>query len=108
MTEKFIYLGLLLMMIAGMVTVDYRLKIAFFADWRRAAKTVTSSMVLFIAWDLFGIGLHIFYPNGSRYVLDIMLAPKFPIEELFFLFSLSYLTLLLWNLWEQHADVSHS
>jgi lycopene cyclase domain-containing protein len=75
----------------------WRYKLAFFNRPRRTALTVGIAMVVFIIWDLLGIHLNIFFHGGSQYTLPIRIAPEFPIEELFFLFLLSYVTLIFYR-----------
>lgn len=57
-------------------------------------------MMIFIIWDLLGIGLGIFFSGNSSYMSGIYLLPELPIEEIFFLFLLSYLPIVLFNFLE--------
>jgi lycopene cyclase domain-containing protein len=59
--------------------------------------TVVVAMLIFIVWDYFGISLGIFFHGGSQYTLPLRLAPEFPLEELFFLFLLTYSTLIIYH-----------
>lgn len=95
------YLLSLLLSIGAMVSVDYRYRLAFFYQFKRSAKTLALAVGMFIAWDLLGISLGIFFTGESRYVTDILLLPELPLEELFFLFFLSYFTLILYRLLEK-------
>jgi len=104
----FAYLGALLATIGAFVLLDWRLKLAFFYDRRRSIITVVTGLALFIVWDILGIRLNIFLPGKSAYNLGIMLAPKFPIEELFFLVTFVYMTLILWRLGERYVHISDS
>jgi lycopene cyclase domain-containing protein len=106
--QQYFYLAFLLMTICSLLTIDRRWRLAFFAHWRRTAKTIAVSMMVFIVWDAAGIAADIFYPGDSKYVLDILLAPGFPVEEVFFLFVLVYVTLIIWRGWEHYADVSRT
>lgn len=63
-----IYLGLLLISIAGQVLLDRRYKLTFWRDGRRAAWTAGIGIAFFLTWDMSGIGLRIFY----RGVTEIM------------------------------------
>lgn len=92
-----LYLAGLLVSIAGMVVLDYRFKLAFFASAWRAAVTIAVSMAVLIAWDIAGIRLGIFFSGASAYSSRLMLLPDFPIEEPVFLFFLSYLTLVIYR-----------
>ncbi|MGY4893188.1 MAG: lycopene cyclase domain-containing protein [Candidatus Saccharimonadota bacterium] len=94
--EWFYLLGLSIG-IAGMATIDWRYKLAFWRDRRRTSLTLAAAIGLFIVWDFLGIWLGIFFHGGSPYSLPLRLAPEFPLEELFFLFLLSYCTLVMYN-----------
>lgn len=52
---------------------------------------------MFIIWDILGIALGIFFHGDSPYSLPFRIAPEFPIEELFFLYLLTYTTLVVYN-----------
>jgi len=93
---EWLYLLALAVSIAGLVTIDWRHKVAFWYDSRRTALTLLAAVIIFIVWDALGIALGIFYHGGSAYALPYRLAPEFPIEELFFLFLLCYTTLLIY------------
>jgi len=91
------YLGVLLVSICGLIYIDYRYKLAFWHDARRTTLTIIISMCVFILWDITGIIMGIFLKGVSRYMLPFVIAPQFPVEELFFLFLLSFVTLLLYR-----------
>lgn len=95
------YIAALLFSIFGMTMLDYKYKLAFFHDAIRSAIVIGITVTLFIIWDIFGIGLGIFFKGDSPYLTHIMLGSEFPLEELFFLFFLSYLTLVLYRLIER-------
>lgn len=92
-----LYLGGLLFSLAGLTTLDWRHKLAFWYDARRSALTISSAVAIFIVWDLLGVGLGIFYHGGSTLTLPLRIAPEFPVEELFFLALLCYVTLLIYR-----------
>ena len=92
-----LYLGGLLFSLAGLTTLDWRHKLAFWHDARRTALTIGSAVAIFIVWDLLGVGLGIFYHGGSALTLPLRIAPEFPVEELFFLALLCYVTLLIYR-----------
>jgi lycopene cyclase domain-containing protein len=54
-------------------------------------------MVMFIIWDILGIKFNIFFDGKSAYMLPIRLFPHFPVEEVFFLFLLVYVTLIVYR-----------
>ena len=91
----FAYLIVLLVTIGCMVLCDWRWKLAFFLDARRA--TVLSLVVVaaFLLWDAFGIMTGSFFRGGSEYMTGVILAPEMPVEEPVFLFFLTYLTINL-------------
>lgn len=91
-----VYLTGLLLGIAGLVILDYRFKLAFWTDTVRTIKTILIGVTFFIVWDLLGIRFDIFLQGHSQYMLPFSILPEFPLEELFFLFLLCYLTLLLY------------
>lgn len=93
----FAYLGALLISIGGLTVLDWRYKLAFWHNSQRTALTVFASIVVFGLWDILGIGFGIFFHGASPYSLPFTIAPEFPLEELFFLFLLSYCTLLLYR-----------
>lgn len=95
--ENTYYLVALLASISGLALIDRKLKLAFWHDAARTAKTLTAAITLFIIWDLWGIKLGVFFIGDSRYILPFEIVPEFPIEELFFLFLLTYVTLLLYR-----------
>lgn len=88
------YLTALTVSILGMLIIDYRLRLAFWFDSRKTAKTVLLSILFFVLWDVMGIASGIFFHGGSRYTLGLLLGPEMPIEELFFLFLLVYTSLI--------------
>ena len=90
------YLAALLVSLAGLGVLDRRYGLALFADARRTLATVGIGVAAFLAWDLAGVGLGIFFRGDSRYLTGLQVAPEVPLEELFFLTLLVYQTLLLW------------
>lgn len=92
------YLAVLLFALAGMVILDYRLSLFFRADPARASVVILTGMVFFTAWDLLGISLGIFSRGDTEYMTGLLVAPELPVEELFFLGFLSYLTMNLYLL----------
>lgn len=93
--QNWYYLFGLIFSICGLLAFDWRHKLAFFHDAKRSGLTIVIAICIFIIWDLLGIGLGIFYSGNSNYALPFMLLPNFPVEELFFLFLLCYVTLLI-------------
>lgn len=90
-----VYLLTLLASIGCMVLLDRRFSLFFWRDARRAAIVVACGVLFFVLWDLFGIGLGIFYRGETAFMTGIVVAPELPLEELFFLAFLCYLTMVL-------------
>jgi len=97
MIQHWFYLSALLISIAGLLVIDWRYKLAFWHNARRTAWTIAIVMAVFIFWDAIGISLGIFFKGSGEYMLPFELAPEFPIEELFFLFLLAFVTILLYR-----------
>jgi lycopene cyclase domain-containing protein len=97
MLEHMAYLSLLLVSIAGLATLDHRFKLAFFFNRIRTIRTLAASIVLFVIWDILGISLGIFFIGSEKYLTGITILPNLPLEELFFLFVLTYSALLLFR-----------
>jgi len=95
--QHLIYLAALLFAISGLLIVDWRWKLAFWHDAKRTARTVLTAVAVFVLWDMFGIWFGIFFKGSGEYMLPFELFPEFPIEELFFLFLLCYVTLILYR-----------
>lgn len=85
-----LYLGALLLSLAGMVVLDLRLKLFFGAAPLRAAIVLLVGLGFFLAWDVAGIGLGIFFRGDPGLLTGVLLAPELPLEELFFLTLLIY------------------
>jgi len=98
---QWLYLTGIITAIGCLVIVDRRFKLAFFHDVKRTAITLAISIWLFIVWDIFGIKLGIFFHGGSEYTLPYRIIPEFPIEEVFFLFLLTYVALLIYRFAEK-------
>ena len=97
------YLIGLCVSIGGLATLDRRYKLAFWYDPRRTGLTIAVAVGVFALWDMFGIGLGVFFHGGSQWTLPLRIAPEFPVEELFFLILLCYVTLLLHRGLEKRA-----
>ena len=90
---SFLYLGALLVSIAGMVVLDRRFRLFFWVAPRRAAIVLVAGLVFFLAWDVAGITLGIFFRGNPGLLTGVLLAPELPLEELFFLTLLIYTTM---------------
>jgi lycopene cyclase domain-containing protein len=92
-TVGLIYLGALAISLTGMVVLDRRFTLFFWKDARRAGIVLAVGVAFFLVWDLFGIGLGIFFRGETSFMTGLQLAPELPLEELFFLILLCYLTM---------------
>lgn len=92
-----LYLLTLLVCLVGMVVLDWRFRLFFWRSPGRAALTLGLGVLFFLLWDLFGIGLGIFYRGETGLMTGLQLAPELPIEEFFFLTFLCYLTMNLFQ-----------
>ncbi|SEA72067.1 lycopene cyclase domain-containing protein [Leifsonia sp. 21MFCrub1.1] len=90
----FLYLGCLLISLAAMVLLDARFRLVFWRDARRAAIGLGLGLAFFLAWDAAGILLGVFARGESPLMTGVELAPELPLEEVFFLLFLCYLTLV--------------
>ena len=90
---SFGYLGALALAIAGMIVLDRRFRLFFWRDRRRATIVLVVGLVFFLAWDLAGVGLGIFFRGETDFMTGLQVAPEVPIEEPFFLVLLCYLTM---------------
>jgi lycopene cyclase domain-containing protein len=91
-----LYLAALLVALTGMVMLDRRFALFFWADARRAAIVLVAGIVFFVVWDLFGIGLGIFFRGETSFMTGLQVAHELPVEELFFLALLCYVTMNLY------------
>lgn len=90
-----VYLLTLLASLSCMVLLDRRFSLFFWRDARRASIVLAAGVLFFVLWDLCGIGLGIFYRGETAFMTGIVVAPELPLEELFFLAFLCYLTMVL-------------
>ena len=93
----FAYLAALLIALTGMVVLDRRFRLFFWRDARRASLVLAIGVTLFLAWDLCGIGLRIFFRGQTSFMTGVQLAPQLPLEEPFFLVLLCYLTMNVYS-----------
>ncbi|MDN4615660.1 lycopene cyclase domain-containing protein [Leifsonia sp. F6_8S_P_1B] len=89
------YLACVLVALAAMVLLDRRFRLVFWRDARRASITLAVGLAFFLAWDAAGIALGVFARGESPAMTGIEVAPELPLEEVFFLVFLCYLTLVL-------------
>ena len=90
---NFLYLAALLVSLTGMVMLDRRFTLFFWQDARRATLVLTTGIVFFLIWDLTGIDAGVFFRGEGQWMTGILLAPELPVEEVFFLTLLCYMTM---------------
>ncbi|MGV8912082.1 MAG: lycopene cyclase domain-containing protein [Rhodoglobus sp.] len=88
-----LYLLALLISLTGMVVLDRRFSLLFWQDARRASIVLATGVIFFLVWDLFGVGLGIFFRGETEFMTGLLVAPEVPLEEVFFLTLLCYLTM---------------
>ena len=96
---SFAYLGALLVSLAGMVVLDLRFRLFFAIAPVRAAVVLALGIAFFLVWDLAGIGAGIFFRGNPGLLTGVLIAPELPLEEVFFLALLCYLTMNLDSWW---------
>ena len=97
MPENWWYLASLVISILGMVLLDRRHQLVFFKHAQASLITMAIGIAFFAVADLAGIALRIFFRGSSPYLSGLVIAPEFPIEELFFLTLLCYSILAVSN-----------
>ena len=100
------YLGALVLSIVCAVLMDFRWKLFFWADARRAAVVLGAGIVLFLLWDVSGILSGVFFRGDSPGMTGLEIAPDFPPEELLFVTFLCYMTMVLFGLARRIVDAS--
>lgn len=90
---SFVYGSALLVALIGMLLLDLRFRLFFGRDAGRAALVLAIGLLFFLAWDVAGIGLGIFFRGETDFMTGWQLAPELPVEELLFLALLCWLTM---------------
>ncbi len=98
--SQYSYLLALIVAISGMTAIDRAYKLAFWYRAKRTVFTIATSMISFVVLDLILIHQGVFMAGDSQYFMSFRLLPEFPVEELFFLFLLSYTTLVIYRFGE--------
>lgn len=91
------YLSGLIFSLVGLGLLDWRFRTAFTVNKKAAAFAILIPTIFFILWDVAGIAMGIFFRGDTSHLTGIVLAPEFPIEELFFLLLLTYTALTLFT-----------
>jgi lycopene cyclase domain-containing protein len=99
----FAYLAALVVALTGMVLLDRRFRLFFWRDSRRAAIVLVVGVLFFLAWDFAGVGLGIFFRGVTPFMTGWQIAREIPVEEVFFLTLLCYLTMNVYGALEPRA-----
>ena len=91
------YLSGLIFSLVGLGLLDWRFRTAFTINKKAAAFAILIPTIFFVLWDVAGIAMGIFFRGDTSHLTGIVLAPEFPIEELFFLLLLNYTALTLFT-----------
>jgi lycopene cyclase domain-containing protein len=92
------YLVALLVPLAAMAAVDRRWRLVLWADPWRAAVVLVLGVIAFLAWDVLALDLGFYRRGGSPLMTGLDVAPDLPLEEVFFVLFLCYLSLVLHRL----------
>lgn len=92
-----VYLAALLVSLTGMVVLDHRFHLFYWVNAKRASVVHVVGIVFFLVWDLYGIGQGLFFRGETSFMTGILLVPELPLEELFFLTLLTYMTMNLFG-----------
>ncbi|PFG32758.1 lycopene cyclase domain-containing protein [Sanguibacter antarcticus] len=92
------YLGAVVVSLGAMLLVDHRWRLFLWDRPRRAAVVLACGILLFLLWDVAGITTGIFERGDSPAMSGIEVAPDLPLEELFFVTFLCYLTMVVHGL----------
>ncbi|NHI16583.1 lycopene cyclase domain-containing protein [Microbacterium excoecariae] len=90
-----VYLACLVVALAGVVTLDLRHRLFLGAAPGRALVVIAIGVCFFLAWDIAGIALGVFFRGDTAFMTGILLGPELPIEEVVFLAFLCELTMVL-------------
>jgi len=88
-----LYLIGLLVSLAGMVVLDVRFRLFFAVAPVRAAIVMVVGVTFFLIWDVAGIAAGVFFRGNHDLLTGIQFAPELPLEEIFFLALLCYVTM---------------
>jgi lycopene cyclase domain-containing protein len=94
---SFLYLGLLLVSLTCMALIDRRWKLFFWRDPRSASIVLVVGVLFFLLWDIAGISQGVFFRGETEIMTGVLIAPELPLEEVFFLALLCYLTMNMVN-----------
>ena len=103
-----LYLLALLIALTGMTVLDARFRLFFWRDARRAGVVLVAGIAFFLVWDLVGVGSGIFFRGETEFMTGLQVAPEVPLEEVFFLALLCYLTMNVYGFWSRLRSTAAS
>src|SRR4051794_22485311 len=92
---SWLYLLAIVVSTACMAAVDHRWRLCLFRHPGRTALVVAAGIGYFLTWDLLAIGLDIYRRGESSGMTGIEVVADLPLEEVFFVLFLCYLTLVV-------------
>jgi lycopene cyclase domain-containing protein len=78
--------------------VDHRWRLFLFRNATHAVVAISVGFVFFLAWDFVAIAVEVYARGESPAMTGIEVAPELPLEELFFIAFLCYVTGVLHGL----------
>jgi lycopene cyclase domain-containing protein len=92
------YLVALLGALTCMGLIDRRWRLVLWTDPRRGGVVLAVGVVFFLAWDVLAVSFGFYRPGDSGLMIGARIAPGVPLEELFFVGFLCYVTTILHRL----------
>ncbi|WP_150307481.1 lycopene cyclase domain-containing protein [Planctomonas psychrotolerans] len=99
-----LYFVALAISLACMALIDRRWKLFFWRDARSALIVLVVGVLFFLLWDIAGISQGVFFRGETEFMTGLQIAPELPVEEVFFLTLLCYLTMNMVNGFGRIAD----
>lgn len=90
-----LYLAGLAIALVAMAVLDARFRLFFWRGPVRAAVVLAIGLGFFLAWDIVGVRSGVFFQGEGPFLVGVEVAPQVPVEELFFLTLLCYVTMNL-------------
>lgn len=101
---SWLYLVSILAATVCMGLVDHRWRLFLFSRPRAALVALATGFAFFLVWDLVAIELAVYSKGDSPGMTGIDVAPELPVEELFFITFLCYVTGVLHGLFTRLVD----
>jgi lycopene cyclase domain-containing protein len=95
------YLATLVVALGCVGLVDRRWRLVLWSDVRRGAAVLASGVVFFLAWDLVAVRQGFYRRGGADVMTGLQVAADLPLEEVFFVLFLCYVTVVLHRLVHQ-------